>query len=161
MTEKNASETGQEIPGIEIELQRFYLKDQSCKVPYSFQAFEQSGKLEYRHEMSVQNQKLTDDRFEVTLHFSLTASYEKITAYTVSIQQAGIIRTNTKDQQALANLLNIYMPTMLFAYLRKHVADAILNAGFESVLLPPVDFAQLLKQQQTEAAPAPIRQNKY
>ena len=152
MTDKNTPDSGQEATNVQIELQRFYLKEQSCRVPYGFQGFEQSGKLEYRHEMNLQHQVIGDNRFEVVLNFSLTASYEKITAYTVSVQQAGIMHTTTKDPNALTHLLNIYMPTMLFPYVRKHIGDAIFNAGFESVLLPPVDFSQMLQQQQAESA---------
>ena len=133
-----------------IEILRMYVKEQSCKVPHGYQAFQTEGNQDISTEMNVNSQALAKDVFEVTLNFTITAKLQQRTIYQVLVQQAAVIRTKITEEEKLANLLNIVIPTMLYPYARKVVADAVFNAGFPSIFLPVVDFSAIKQQNKQE-----------
>ena len=57
----------------------------------------------------------------------------------------------------MARILLVETPRLLFPFARAVVANATREGGFMPLLLRPIDFADLLRQQQTLASgPAPV-----
>lgn len=144
-------------PGITIEILRFYTKEQSCKVPYGYQAFPTEKDtipgtgLENQTEMSINHQPIAQDTFEITLNVTVTGKIEQKTAYTANVQQSCALKIGTKDEQALTQIMSVHIPNMLHPYVRKNIADLIGNSGFMPVFLPIVDFASMHQQQLAQA----------
>lgn len=138
-------------PGVTIEIQRFYAKEQSCKVPHGYQAFQSLEKLENQTEMSINTQPIAQDTFEITLNVTVTGKIEQRTAYTATVQQSCVIKTSSKDEQQLSQIMNIHIPNMLYPYVRKAIADLIGSSGFVPVFLAIIDFSSM-HQQQLQAA---------
>jgi preprotein translocase subunit SecB len=133
-----------------VEIVRLYSKEQSCKIPHGYQAFQVEGKPEVATEMNVNTQPVEQNTFEVTLHISVTSKIEQRTLYQVLVQQAVVVKTGITDQSQLSQLLSVYLPNMLYPYARKMVADSIFNAGFPPVFLPIVDFSSAYQQRKSE-----------
>lgn len=139
-------------PNITIEIQRFYTKEQSCKVPHGYQAFQSLEKLDNQTEMSINHQPVAQDTFEITLNVTVTGKTEQRTAYTANVQQSCVLKINSKDEQQLTQIMNVHIPNMLYPYVRKTIADLIGNSGFVPLFLPIVDFASMHQQQQAKTA---------
>ena len=142
----SVSHTPNQTQSVTLEIQRFYVKEQTCKVPHGSQTFQTSGQPENAMEMNINSQSIAKDIFEVTLHITLSSKAQQRTLYTVDVQQAGIVKIQGQDDSSLAHLINVYMPALLYPYIRKVIADAIYNAGFAPTFLPPVDFASMYAQ---------------
>lgn len=156
MNQIQASESPQAPHNITIEIQGFYAKEQSCKVPHGYQAFQAKEKIENQTEMSVNSQAVAPDTFEVTLNVSVTGKVEQKTAYTANVQQSCVLKIASKDQQQLTQILKTHIPNMLYPYVRKTIADLIGSSGFMPLFLPIVDFASMLQQQQAQASQQPL-----
>ncbi len=136
--------------GVSVEIQRLYVKSQSCKVPHGNQAFQQQGKPENHTELNITNQVVAQDVFEINLHITVDCKVDNRTVYQTEVQQAAVIKTNCKDEKRLSHLLNIHIPSILYPYARKVIADAIGNTGFPVLFLPIMDFASMYNKRAKE-----------
>ncbi len=147
MSKVQAQEDIQTSPPVTIEIQRFYVKEQSCKVPHGYQAFQSVEKLENQTEMSINNQPIAQDTYEITLNITVTGKIEQKTAYIANVQQSCVLKTSSKDEQQLSQIMSVHIPNMLYPYVRKAIADLIGGSGFVPVFLAIVDFASMHQQQ--------------
>lgn len=136
---------------ITIEIQGFYAKEQSCKVPHGYQTFQSTEKLENQTEISVNKQAIAQDTYEVTVNITVTGKLGQKTAYIVNVQQACVLKIASKEEQQLNQIMNITIPNLLYPYVRKAIADLIGSSGFTPLFLPIIDFASM-QQQQAKAA---------
>ena len=84
------------------------------------------------------------------------------TVFLVEAAQAGIFRIRNVPQENIEPLLAIACPNILFPYAREVCSESAVRAGFQPVLLQPVNFealyAQRMQQQQAAAGEAPTVQ---
>lgn len=152
MTEIQQTTPTAEKPSTTVEMQHLYVKEQSCKVPHGVDALKiTDNKPETHTEMNISHSQLNDDRHEITLSITVTSKINNRTAFIVEVKQAGVFKTNSKDKEQLTQLCNIHIPTMLYPYVRKVIADAIMNAGFPSFFLPHVDFVAMYHNNKAKA----------
>ena len=134
--------------GIQFEIKRLYVKQQSTQIPYAPGIFEQTGKPDARVEMKISHQDLRDDCVEVSLSFQITMTMQQQTALRCDVDQAGIFRLINCPPEQRAFMLESYCPNLLHPYARKVVADLMWNAGFMPITLPAIDFEQARQQRQ-------------
>ncbi len=146
MTKIQTQQNIQAEPNITIEIQRFYTKEQTCKVPHGYQAFQSTEKLDNQTEMSINNQPIAQDTYEITLNVTVTGKIEQKTAYIANVQQSCVLEINSKDEQQLNKIINVYIPNMLHPYVRKTISDLIVCSGFSPLFLPIIDFASMYQQ---------------
>ena len=75
--------------------------------------------------------------------------------FAIELIYAGLFRLTNIPQEAVAPLLMIECPRLLFPFARQIIADASRNGGFPPLLVDPVDFAALYRQRLAEAQSAP------
>ncbi len=138
--------------GIQLEIKRIYVKQQSTQTPYAPGIFQQEGKPETRVEMKISHQALADGCVEVSLSFQITMTIQQQTALRCDVEQAGVFRISNCPDEQRALLLESYCPSVLHPYARKVVADLMWNAGFMPITLPAIDFEQARRQRQTTVA---------
>lgn len=134
-----------------LEIKRFYVKEQSCKVPYAPGIFGAEGQPTTQVEISNQKYKRDNGETDVTIHLNISLKINQQTALTLQVEQVGtfLLQGFTKEQEE--QLLGAYCPSLLFPYARKIVADLSQSAGFAPINLPPVNFDQMYLQQQENA----------
>mgnify|MGYP000884342654 CR=1 FL=1 len=142
----------QENPVFTIE--KIYVKDLSVEVPNAPQAFLERQPPQLSVQLQSSPQGMDDNLFEVTLTTTVTAKVEDRTLFLVEVGQAGIFRIQNVPSENMDPLLSIACPNILFPYAREVVSDAIIRAGFQPVILQPVNFEALYmsRLQQQEAA---------
>lgn len=149
MTKVQTQQNIQATPNITIEIQRFYIKEQTCKVPHGYQAFQSAEKLDNQTEMSVNNQSIAQDIYEVTLNVTVTGKAEQRTVYIANVQQSCVLKIGGKNEQQLNKIINVYIPNMLHPYVRKTISDLIGCSGFSPIFLPIIDFSSMHQKTET------------
>lgn len=86
------------------------------------------------------------DDFEVELKLDARAAEGEHTLFAVELIYAGVFRLTNIRQEQTAPLVMIECPRMLFPFARQIIADATRNGGFPPLLIDPVDFAMLYRQ---------------
>ena len=107
--------------------------------------------------IDVKARSLGEDTFEVALSVTARASRDKEGTDVVFIAEltyAGLFQmTNVPDVER-EPLLLIECPRLIFPYARRVLADATRDGNFPPLMLEPVDFAALYRQQMAQRAAA-------
>lgn len=152
--EDNSAEQNQQ-PGFSIE--KIYVKDASLEIPNAPQIFTDRTQPQISIELGNFAQMLEEGVFEVAIKVTVTSKIEDKTVFLVEVTQAGIFQIRNVPEENMEMIAGITCPNILFPYARETVSDLVVRAGFQPVLLNPINFEALFaqqKQQQAEQADA-------
>jgi preprotein translocase subunit SecB len=93
--------------------------------------------------------------YEVALKLEATAKTDEGVLYNLELVYAGGFRLQDLPEKAIKPVLFIECPALLFPFARRIVADLSREGGFPPLLLDPIDFAALFRQQAAENQAAP------
>lgn len=150
-------QSGATPPGLNILVQ--YIKDLSFenpRAPQSLQPSQQSPKLDIN--INVNANKMDDSQFEVILSLEATATEAAGALFKVELVYAGIFRVQGIPDEHLHPFVLIECPRMLFPFARQIIADATRNGGFPPLMIDPIDFAALYRQNMAQQQ-APAKPN--
>ncbi|WP_421784564.1 protein-export chaperone SecB [Hyphobacterium sp.] len=107
--------------------------------------------------IDVQARGVEDNTYEVTIMMSAQAKREDDTTFICELAYGGLFELLNFDDAARQPMLLVECPRLLFPYARRVFADATRDGGFPPLMLEPIDFAglyrqQLVRQQQAGAA---------
>ena len=149
---KAAAEEQTQQAGFSIE--KIYLKDASLEIPNAPQIFTDRSQPQVGIELSNFAQQLEDNVFEVAIKVTVTSKIEDKTVFLVEVTQAGIFQIRGVPEENLEMIVGITCPNILFPYARESVSDLVVRAGFQPVLLNPINFEALFAQQKQQQAVA-------
>ncbi len=153
MAEENLQPTEQNAqPGFSIE--KIYVKDASLEIPNAPQVFTDRTQPQISIELSNIAQQLEENVFEVAIKVTVTSKIEDKTAFLVEVTQAGIFQIRGVPEENMEMIIGITCPNILFPYAREVVSDLVTRAGFQPVLLNPINFEALFAQQKQQQAEA-------
>ena len=142
------SETAQPVFSIE----KLYVKDLSIEVPNAPQIFLERETPQINVQLRTESSGIDEGIFEVALTVTVTAQLpEDKTVFLVEVAQAGIFQIRNIPEGDLEPVMMIGCPNILFPYAREAVSDAVTRAGFQPVLLSPVNFESLYQAQRQQA----------
>jgi preprotein translocase subunit SecB len=147
--EDNKAEQNQQA-GFSIE--KIYVKDASLEIPNAPQIFTERAAPQVSIELGNAAQMLEDGVFEVSIKVTVTAKIEEKTMFLVEVTQAGIFQIRNVPEENLEMIAGITCPNILFPYAREVVSDLVTRAGFQPVLLNPINFEALFAQQKQQQA---------
>jgi len=153
--DNNAAAEQQEQPqqaGFSIE--KIYVKDASLEIPHAPQIFTDRTQPQISIELGNFAQMLEQGVFEVAIKVTVTSKIEEKTVYLVEVVQAGIFQIRNVPEENMEMIVGITCPNILFPYARETVSDLVVRAGFQPVLLNPINFEALFAQQKHEQAAA-------
>ena len=136
-----------------------YVKDLSVENPKAPDSFGWTDAPELDVQFNIAGQPMNEEVHEVTLRISVTAKTGQGTLYIVELAYCGLVgMRNMPDEQKHA-FMYAEAPRFLFPFARRVIADATRDAGFQPLVLDPIDFTaiyiqQLQQQQQAAEAPA-------
>ena len=143
------SETEQPVFSIE----KIFVKDLSLEVPNAPQIFLDRDPPQVEVGLQSEASGIGDGVFEVVLTVTVTARLGEKTVFLVEAAQAGIFQVRNVPDEELEPVLAIACPNILFPYARETVSDIINRAGFQPILLAPVNFEALYRQRLEQQAP--------
>jgi preprotein translocase subunit SecB len=147
----NMEQNQQPVFGIE----KLYVKDLSVEVPNAPEIFLEREAPQVEIQLNTGARGVGEGIFEVVLTVTVTAKLAEKTVFLVEVGQAGIFRiVNVPDDQ-VEPLVAVACPNILFPYAREAVSDAVTRAGFQPIVLQPVNFEAMYMQRLQEQAGAP------
>lgn len=155
--DNNATEQDGSAQAAGFSIEKIYVKDASLEIPNAPQIFTDRTQLQISIELGNFAQMLEDGVFEVAIKVTVTSKIEDKTVFLVEVTQAGIFQIRNVPEENLEMIAGITCPNILFPYARETVSDLVVRAGFQPVLLNPINFEALFaqqKQQQAEQADA-------
>ena len=133
-----------------------YIKDLSVENPSAPQVYQWQVQpsLDVQFNINVENH--APEIHEIILKIEVAARSENGVHFVVDLSYAGLFEIQGVPSEAVAPLLLIEAPRLIFPFARQIIADAVSNTGFPPLLLDPIDFAgaymaQLQAQQQLQS----------
>ena len=124
-----------------------YIKDFSFEnpnAPSSLQQQQQQPAINIQ--INVQANNVADNEFEVTLHIDGKAESAGKVLFSFDLAYAGVFRIVNVPQENLHPLVMIECPRLLFPFAREIIATSVRDGGFPPLMLDPVDFVGLYRQ---------------
>lgn len=134
-----------------------YIKDfsfENPRAPHSL--MQQKDPPEVQLGVDVKAQGLAQDVFEVMLTVSANAAIAGETVFVAELTYAAVVTVRNTPPEMLPVVLLVETPRLLFPFARSIIATATREGGFPPLLVHPVDFAEILRRQQTAQPGAPI-----
>ena len=133
-----------------------YVKDFSFENPNAPASLQlASSQPDIKVNVAVNAEALKDGTFEVVLHISATAQSGETVAFVTDLVYAGQFAITNAPREVLPVVLLVECPRMLFPFARRVIADATRDGGFPPLLLSPIDFVSLFRQQRMAAQGQP------
>ena len=155
----NTGGNGAAVPadGAQFSVLAQYIKDLSVENPSAPQVFQWQTQPSLDVQFHINVDKVADDVHEVSLKIEVTARSENGVHFVVDLSYAGLFGIRGMPDEALAPILLVEAPRLIFPFARQIIADAVSNSGFPPLLLDPIDFAgayvaQVDAQRQTDSA---------
>ena len=149
------SENAQPVFSIE----KLYVKDLYVEEPGAPQIFLERENPQVNVQLRTEGQVVEEGVYEVTLTVTVNARIgEDRNLFLVEVAQAGIFQIRNLPEGELEPVMMIGCPNILFPYAREAVSDAVTRAGFQPVLLSPVNFESLYQSQRQQAIQQAVEQ---
>ena len=141
-------------------IEKLYVKDLSVEVPNAPEIFLEREQPQIEIQLNTGGRGVGEGVFEVVLTVTVTAKLGEKTVFLVEVGQAGIFRIMNVPEEQIEPLIAVASPNILFPYAREAVSDAVTRAGFQPIVLQPVNFEgmymQRLQQQAESGAPTEV-----
>ncbi|MFT7685411.1 MAG: preprotein translocase subunit SecB [Candidatus Azotimanducaceae bacterium] len=148
--EKTAAEDG----SAKFALQRIYIKDSSFESPKSPECFRGTWQPKVNMELNSSNKLVEEGLYEVVLQLTITAKGEDDeVVYLTEVQQGGIFHIQGLAEDALAQTLGAFCPSVLFPYAREAVDSLVIKGSFPALMLAPVNFDAIFEHAKNQQAP--------
>jgi len=141
-------------------IEKLYVKDLSIEVPNAPEIFLEREQPQVEIQLNTAGRAVGEGVYEVVLTVTVTAKMGDKTVFLVEVGQAGIFRIQNVPEEQIEPLIAVACPNILFPYAREAVSDAVSRAGFQPIVLQPVNFEGMYMQrlqqaEQAEQAGAP------
>ena len=130
-----------------------YIKDLSFENPRAPHVFvAAAGKTpQVQLSVAVSGSLLGDNLYEVVLQLRAEAKHEDEVLFVAELAYGGVVVSSGEiPMEHLKPLIMIEVPRQLFPFARSILANATRDGGFMPLLLAPVDFEALHRQQNAE-----------
>ena len=148
-TPPNDQGSGQQpaMPSLRILAQ--YVKDLSFENPGAPDTLRGGGQAPNIDLMiDVRARSVQENTFEVTLHIEAKAQRnEDEVVFLAELAYAGLFQLDNVSEQDREPFLLIECPRLIFPFARRILADTSRDGGFPPLMVDPVDFAGLYRQQ--------------
>jgi preprotein translocase subunit SecB len=139
----------------QIGIQSQYVKDLSFEnpgAPGSLVATAEPPDIQVNVE--VQARPLQNEAYEVSLHITASGKNGQTTLFVLDLTYGAVCRIVGVPKESLQPVLLVECPRMLFPFARRVLSDATRDGGFPPLMLNPIDFLSLYRQQQKNQAAA-------
>ncbi|MBI1272988.1 MAG: protein-export chaperone SecB [Alphaproteobacteria bacterium] len=155
MNDTPAGAAGSNVPQ-QMTVNAQYMKDFSFESPSAPRIFGEQPNAEPRVEVNVNvtSQPLAENVYEVALRLKTESKIGDKTAFICDLTYACIATMPAMAEPQLRAALMVECPRLLFPFARAIIADAVREGGFPPLMLAPVDFAGMLRQNEAQARSA-------
>src|SRR5450432_1657813 len=124
-----------------------YTKDLSFENPNAPASLApQAQQPEIKIQINVTAKNIAENEFEVTLSVEGKAENGGKVMFSFDLAYAGVFRIMNVPKENLHPLVMIECPRLLFPFAREIIATSVRDGGFPPLMLDPVDFVGLYRQ---------------
>ncbi len=131
-------------------IEKLYVKDLSLEVPHAPEVFLEREAPQIQIQLNTGGRLVGDSVYEVVLTVTVTAKIGEKTVFLVEVGQGGVFRIQNVPDEQIEPLIAVACPNILFPYAREVVSDAVSRAGFQPIVLQPVNFEAMYLQRLQE-----------
>ena len=132
-------------------IEKLYIRDLSVEVPNAPTIFLDRETPQINVQLRTDGKAIDEGVYEVVLTVTVTAKIgEEKTVFLVEAAQAGIFQIRNVPESDIEPIMMIGCANILFPYAREAISDAVTRAGFQPVLLAPVNFEAIYQARQQE-----------
>ena len=129
-----------------------YVKDLSVENPNAPDVYQWEVQPQIDVQFNIGSTPVSDEVHEVELKIDVVAKADQGIAFQVELLYCGLFGLrNVTDEQAHPFLF-AEAPRLLFPFARAIISDAVRDAGFQPLMLEPIDFTALYMQQREQQA---------
>ena len=155
MTDAANPESGQAAPPAGPPMIRVlaqYVKDLSFENPglFSNAGGNTAPEIELGIDVRVEPGPPQDRIFSVELKLSARAKRQDTIVFIVELVYAGVVQLQDASPQDAEPMLLIECPRLLFPFARRIIADITREGGHPPLMIDPIDFVGLYRQQQQQ-----------
>ena len=129
-----------------------YVRDLSFENPGAPDAFRATEPPKIDVAIEVKTRNAGNDVHEVSIRFRVTATRDNANIFLVELDYAGLFELRNFDDRTRDPVLMIECPRLLFPFARRVLADTTRDGGFPPLMLEPVDFSGIYRQQMAQQA---------
>jgi len=145
MTDGNGAPPPDAQPQLNVLVQ--YTKDLSFENPNAPRSLgPQQQQPAINIQINVGANAVADQDYEVTLSVEGKAEIGDMLLFNFELSYAGVFRIQNVPAENLHPVVMIECPRLLFPFAREIIATAVRDGGFPPLLLDPVDFVGLYRQ---------------
>ncbi len=151
MTEAATPDAGRAAAGPPmIRVLAQYVKDLSFENPglFSGQNGDKAPEIELGIDVRVEPGPPQERIFAVELKLSARAKRQDSVVFIVELVYAGVVQLQDASPQDAEPMLLIECPRLLFPFARRIIADITREGGHPPLMIDPIDFVGLYRQQQ-------------
>ena len=156
MAEPTNSPTGPTpVRNVPITVLAQYLKDLSFESPAAPASVGSATELrDGSVAVDVEVHPMTGSNYEIILRMRVQASLQGKPIYLLEMLYGGVVQLGDVPPEAVEPLLLVEGPRLLFPYARAIVTDMTRDGGFAPLLINPIDFSALYRdnRRRNEAA---------
>ena len=123
-----------------------YTKDLSFENPNAPASLAPQQQPAINIQINVSANNLAENEFEVTLSVEGKAENAGKVMFSFDLAYAGVFRIVNVPKENLHPLIMIECPRLLFPFAREIIATSVRDGGFPPLMLDPVDFVGLYRQ---------------
>ena len=101
--------------------------------------------------VNVNANPLSDKQFDVNLTLNAKASFDQEVLFNVELVYGGVFHIENFPQEHMLPILFIECPRLLFPFARRIIFDVTRDGGHPPLMLDPIDFVSLYRQQRARA----------
>ena len=144
--------TNGEDTGPQIGIISQYMKDLSVENPNAPDVYQWEVQPNIDVQFNIGSNQISDEVHEVELKIEVTAKAEQGVAFGVELLYCGLLGIRNVPEEQSHPFLFAEAPRLLFPFARAIIADAVRDAGFQPLMLEPIDFTGLYMQQRDAQA---------
>ncbi len=144
---------GSDAPRLAVTAQ--YIKDLSFENPNAPQSLAPpSERPKIDINVDVGHRALAPMNHEVVLRIDVKASLGGNALFMIELEYAGLFQFENIPPESLEAVCLMECPRHIFPFARRIIADVTRDGGFPPMMIDPIDFASLYRQQQAQRAAA-------
>ena len=128
---------------LQFAIDRIYVKDLSIELPGAPIMFKSGLDHKIGLHVNIEHKQIDGPLHEVTLRLTVEGKKENTDCFIIEVKQAGLFRVEGAPAEAMAHVLRVYCPNVLFPYARQSVDQALQMASLPPLMLAPIDFEHL------------------
>lgn len=129
-----------------------YVKDLSVENPNAPDVYQWETQPQIDVQFNIGSKPVSDEVHEVELKIDVVAKADQGIAFQVELLYCGLFGLRNVTDEQSHPFLFAEAPRLLFPFARAIVSDAVRDAGFQPLMLEPIDFTALYMQQREQQA---------